>query len=179
MTPFLRFGIVAAGYVAAFLVASAAVAVRLATTSGPEASASSGMRAFGDSVLFVAVFGVLALVPTALALRFLRNCRPFWVGFAAAALAVAVTGVAAAVLYAVGRNATPPSPLATAAMFSVFRILVAPLVAPLLALGFFVGMVLSSFRLPRLALLAATLMEAGVTVYMGLTWFLPLLLQRP
>jgi hypothetical protein len=96
-------------------------------------------------------------------------------GFRRGCARVAVTGVAAAVLYAVGRSATPPSPLATAAMFAVFRILV----APLLALAFFVGMVLSSFRLPRLALLAATLMEAGVTFYMGLTWFLPLLLQRP
>jgi hypothetical protein len=63
---------VTAGYVAAFLMASAAVAIRVASTSGPDAQASSGMYAFGDALLFVAVCGVAALVPTGVALFFLR-----------------------------------------------------------------------------------------------------------
>lgn len=68
MKPFLKSGVVAVGYIAAFLIASAAVGVRLANTSGPDAQASSGMYAFGDALLFVAVFGVAALVPTGAAL---------------------------------------------------------------------------------------------------------------
>jgi hypothetical protein len=43
LKPFTKVAVVAGGYIAAFLVASAAVAIRMATTSGPDAQASSGM----------------------------------------------------------------------------------------------------------------------------------------
>jgi hypothetical protein len=46
--PLLKVGVVAVGYIAAFLVASAAVGVRLANTSGLDAQASSGMYVFGE-----------------------------------------------------------------------------------------------------------------------------------
>src|SRR5882672_9952479 len=121
----LKIDKVAGGYIAAFLVASAAVAVRLASTSGPDAQASSGMYAFGDALLFVAVFGVSALVPTGATLFFLRPYRHFWTVLSALGLAVAITGVTAAILFAVGRHATS-SPLATWAAFSVLMILVVP-----------------------------------------------------
>jgi hypothetical protein len=103
------FGKVAAvsgGYVAAVLAGLAAVAIRVASTSGSDAQASSGMYAFGDLLLFVAVFGVSALVPTAAALFFLRPYRRFWTALSALGLTVALTGVAAAILFAVGRHAT-------------------------------------------------------------------------
>lgn len=169
MKPSLKVGVVAGGYIAALLVAVAAVAVRLATTSGPDAQASSGMYAFGDALLFVAVFGVAALVPTGAALVFLRPFRPFWTVLSAVGLGVAVTGLAAVTLFAVGRHA-PPSPLATWAGLSVLRILV----APLLALTFLVCAVFSPYRVPRVPLLAATGMEAAVSAYGGFAWFVPL-----
>ncbi len=107
MKPIFKIALVAGGYVAAFLMASAVVAIRVANTSGPDAQASSGMYAFGDAVLFVAVFGVAALVPTGAALFFLRPYRRVWTALSASGLAVAVTGIAAAVLFALGRSATP------------------------------------------------------------------------
>ena len=171
--PFLKVGVVAAGYIAAFLVASAAVAIRFANTSGPDAQAASGMYAFGDVVLFVAVFGVAALVPTGAALFFLRPYRPFWTVISAFGLSIAVTGLAAVAAFAIGRHAAP-SPLATWAAFSVLRILV----APLLALTFLVCAVFSPYRFPRLALLAGTVMEAAVGAYGGLIWFVPLFFSR-
>jgi len=170
----LKIVAVAGGYVAAFLVASGVVAVRVAYTSGPDAQASSGVYAFGDAVLFAAVFGVVALVPTGAALFFLRPYRRFWSGLAALGLAVAVTGVTATILYSVGRHATA-SPLATWAALSVLRILA----APLLALGFLACAIFSPHRSPRLALLAATVMEAAVSVYGGLVWFVPLFFHGP
>ena len=100
---------VAGGYVAAFAVASAAVAVRIASTSGPDAQASSGMYAAGDALLFAAGFGVFALLPTGAALFFLRPYRRFWSVLSALGLAVAVTGVTAAILFAVGRHVTGSS----------------------------------------------------------------------
>ena len=172
--PFLKVAVVAGGYIAALLVASATVAIRVATTSGPDAQASSGMYALGDALLFVAIFGVSALVPTGAALFFLRPHRYFWTALSALGLAVAVTGVTAAILFAVGRHA-PPSLLATWADFSVLRILV----APLLALTFLVCTILSPHRSPRFAFLAATVMEAAVSTYGGFVWFVPLFFHGP
>jgi hypothetical protein len=87
MKPILKVAVVAVGYFAAFLVASAAVGIRLANTSGPDGQASSGMYAFGDALLFVAAFGVVALVPTGAALFFLRPYRHFWQVLSAFSLA--------------------------------------------------------------------------------------------
>jgi hypothetical protein len=169
----LKVTMVGGGYLAAFLVASAAVAIRLASTRGADAQAASGMFAFGDSVLFVAVFGVLALVPTGGALYFLRPYRRFWMVLSLLCLAVAVTGLTAAILFAVGRHAAS-SPLATLAGLSVLRILV----APLLALTFLVCALFTPYRSPRFAFLAATAMEALVTAFAGAVWVVPMLLHR-
>jgi len=174
MKPVLKGGVVAIGYAAAILIASTAVAIRVANTSGPDAQASSGMFAFGDALLFVAVFGVSALVPTGAALFFLRPYRHFWVVLSALSLGVAVTGVSAATLFAIGRHAEP-SPLVTWAALSVLRILV----APLLALAFLVSALMSPYRYPRLAFFGATVMEVAVSAYGGFVWFFPLLFDKP
>src|SRR5438067_153767 len=96
----IRIGLILAGYVAAVLIAFGALAIRLASTRG-SAQASGGMYAFGDSLLFLAVFGVAALAPTTGALYFLRSHRLFWTVLAVLALVIAVTGLAAIVLYVV------------------------------------------------------------------------------
>ena len=157
----LKVTLVAGGYVAAFLAASAAVAIRMAT-SGPEAQAAGGMYAFGDSIVFVAVFGVLALLPTGAALYFLRSYRQFWTVLSRLCLAVAVTGLAAVILYVAGRHASP-SHLPMWAGLSVLRILV----APLLALTFLVCALFTPHRPPRIVFLAATAIEAALTAYAG------------
>ena len=51
------------------------------------------------------------------------------------------------------------------------------LIAPLLALGFSLAALLSPYRSHRRALFSATLMEAAVTAYGAVTWFLPLFLD--
>ena len=71
MKPVLKIAIVAGGYLLAFLIASLAVALHAALTRESGAQASGGMSAFGDLVLFVAVFGAVALVPTGAAVFFL------------------------------------------------------------------------------------------------------------
>ena len=50
MKPSLKVAVVAGGYIVAFLMASAVVAIRVANTSGPDAQASSGMYTFGDAL---------------------------------------------------------------------------------------------------------------------------------
>jgi len=170
MNAFARAGIVTAGYVLAFLVASAVVAIRVASTSGPEAQASSGMYAFGDSVVFVTVFGLLALVPTGIALFWLRPYRVVWQAIAFGALVMSLTGVSAAVLFAVGRHLLGASPLALLAAASVLRMLL----APLLSVTFFMCAALAPERSSRLLFLVAAGTEAVVTLYAVAVWFLPL-----
>ena len=170
MRPALKAGLVAAGYLGAFFIASAAVALRVASTSGPVAQASSGMYAFGDAVLFVAVFGLLALVPTAAALYWLRPYRRFWIALSSVGVAVAATGAAAAVLFVLGKDDAPDTALGALASFAVLRILLAPVLAP----TFLVVGLIASFRAPRLALLAAAIVELAVVACAAFAWFVPL-----
>jgi hypothetical protein len=173
MRPLLKVGVVLAGYVGAFLLASAVVAVRVALTSGPDAQASSGMYAFGDAALGVAVFFMVGLIPTGLALFFLRPVRRFWTLLATGCLVVAGTGAVALALYVAGRGALPPSALGAAAALTLLRLLP----APLFALVFLVGGLISPYPAPRWTLWAAAGVEIVVSAYIGIVWFLPVFLS--
>jgi hypothetical protein len=165
--PAVKIGLVAAGYLGAFLIAAAAVAIRVASTSGPEAQASSGMYAFGDAVLFVGVFALLALAPTAAALYWLRPYRTIWIGLASVAVAVASTGAVGAAIFALGRYSGPASMLGA---LSVLRILLACILAP----TFLVVALIAPSRGPRVALLAAAAIELAVVMVAAFSWFVPL-----
>ena len=65
------------GYAAALLISIGIVAFYVMLTDGPERELSSDMYAFGDSLLFMAVFGTVSIVPTGFALFFLRQHRGF------------------------------------------------------------------------------------------------------
>lgn len=101
MNRFGKIGVVTAGYLVALLAAAVAVYFRQLHTSGPAAQASAGMFAFGDGLLALAVFGFVALVPTAVGLHFLRDVPKFWGVVSVGALAVAATGPVAAGFMAV------------------------------------------------------------------------------
>lgn len=66
-----KLGLVIGGYVAACLIASGVLYVYQYLTQDAASQASAGMSAFGDLILFVGLLGVLALLPTGLALYFL------------------------------------------------------------------------------------------------------------
>ncbi len=66
-----KLGLVIGGYVVACLVAYGAVYINDLFMDPAVLQASGGMSAFGDLILFVGVFGVLALFPTGLMLYFL------------------------------------------------------------------------------------------------------------
>lgn len=173
MKPMFKVGVVVLGYVAAFFIASAVTAIRIALTSGPDASASSGMYAFGDAFLWLNVFGMCALLPTGAALYFLRPYRRLWELIGFTGVVVAATGVMSALLFSFGR-ATEASFLGVWAQLSPLRMLV----APLLAFVFLVCALMAPRGAPRIALLSAALLEMVVTGYIGLVWFVPLFLAR-
>jgi len=100
MNRLLKLGLILAGYAAALLLTCAAFYVRGLLTRNDTSQASAGMQAFGELILFVGMFGVLALAPTALALFFLRPFEKFWTVFSLVSLAFAATGpVAAAMIH--------------------------------------------------------------------------------
>ena len=66
-----KLGLVVGGYVAACLIASGVLYLWQLSTQSASAQASAGMYAGGDVLLFIGVFGVLALFPTGLAGYFL------------------------------------------------------------------------------------------------------------
>jgi hypothetical protein len=156
------------GYAAAGFVASAAVYLRQLHTQDAQAQASAGMYAFGDLILFVGIFGVLALLPTGLALYFLRPFGKFWTMLSITSLAWAVTGLCAACMIALASTRPPQSLWRVVASFGVVRMLVAPPLATALALSTFIA----PTRPLRWRLLGATVIEGAVGAYAFVLWFL-------
>jgi hypothetical protein len=168
----IRLSIVIAGYIAAFAIANAFVNARDLRAS-PQDVASSGMYAWADMILFLEVFGLGAILPTALALYFLRPIRGFWIVFSFAALAFTVTGLGAALIVAfTGRMDHEPALylVRVLAALGVLREMMSP------AAG--VTFVLATFTAPtrrfRFALLAATLIEGSLGLYSFYRWFAPI-----
>ena len=111
MTRTAKLLLVVAGYAIALLVALGATQAHQVATSGPAWQGYSGMLAFGDSVLFLGVFGLTAVPATGAALYFLRPVRLFWQIASITALAIAATGLAAFFGYLLFRSAQPASML--------------------------------------------------------------------
>jgi len=169
MRPRVKVGLVVAGYVVAFLVAFAVVAIHVAATSGPDRQVYGAMYGFGDDLLFLAVFGVAAVPPTAAALFFLRSYRSFWLVLSVVALAIATTGLVALIDYIAPRTADTGSILHTWSALAGLRILS----APLFVLAFLLSGLFAPNRSSRIALLVATAIEAVVFAYVALVWFHP------
>jgi len=98
MNRLLKLGLVLAGYAAALLLTCAFFYVRGLLMPQDTSQASGGMQDFADLLLFLGMFGTLSLVPTGLALYFLRKSLKFWTVFSVLSPAFALTGLVSAVL---------------------------------------------------------------------------------
>ena len=156
-----KLALVVAGYVGAFLAALGIVALYVASTSGPDRQTYGGMFAFGDSLLFLGVFGLAAVPATGAGLFFLRPYLPFWRSLAVAAVAIAATGVAALYVFVAARGAGAGPALHSWSAFAVLRILVAPVIA----LAFLVSGAFAPRPAFRIALGGAMVSEACVFAY--------------
>lgn len=89
-----RWAAVLGGYALSAALAVLAVRVYASLGTGPaaqaSAQASAGMSAFGDMLFGLAVFGMLSLVPTAMAAWFLRGHAWLWKAVVAAVALVAL-----------------------------------------------------------------------------------------
>jgi hypothetical protein len=167
MRPAAKAGIIVAGYVAAVAVAALVVRVYIAATSGMDRQTYSGMYAFGDSLLFLAVAGVAAIPATGAALFFFRPHRGFWRILSVGALATAATAILASGLYLATRSATASGTLQSWAMLTPLRILA----APMLALFFLLAGLFAPTRAARTCLASAAAIEVVAFASVAYTWW--------
>ena len=158
-------GIVVGGYFGAFLLALGVVWTYIKFTSGPERETSSGMYSFGDSFLFIAVFGMVSTVPTILTLVLFRQSRGFWIVLSVVALAVACTSVAV-----VAATVLAPQSTSLWVMLAFPRIFISPFLASAFGLSAWAATGMRA----RWCLLGAAGMEAASGVYGFFHWFVPL-----
>jgi len=142
--------VLAAGYACAVAAAMAASAFQEARSVGQ----SDGMVAFSLTLVFAAVFGLVALVPTGVGLYWLRAHSGFWMILSRAALSVAVTAVAAALVIIV-------APETIWAAFGVLRLFA----TPVLGAAFAMSAAIAPDRGSRTLLALAAGMEGLGAVY--------------
>jgi hypothetical protein len=161
--------VVIGGYAVAGFVACAAIDIRLLHHSA-QAQDAPGMYAWGDLLLFLQVFGIGALIPTWLALYFLRPVGKFWTVFSVAALPFAATGLCAALVVALLCHQPDPS-LWRSMVVAIGEL--REMVSPACAVIFLLATFTAPARWSRWALLGATVIEVPVGICSFVYWFAP------
>ena len=167
----IKIGIVIGGYIFALAGAFAATYIQELSTRGTDAQASQGMFAFGQTILFLLVFGGLALIPTVLAFYFLRSSVKFWNGCAVLCLVFSIIGLIIVIANALMNANVLHISKSSAAVVSLFGVLRA-FGAPLLIVGFLVLAVIAPSRRPRVLLFASAGLEILGGLYMLVSFLL-------
>ena len=158
MKRWTKAGIVLAGYALALVASIGAVAIYDRRFTAADNQAYGGMIAGGELIYGAGVFLLVALVPTCLALWFIRKSRPAWVWFTGLALAFAIVGLAA-VLTTLTVHEPPRAPLLQlASILGVAQMLGSPLWVG----GFALFAWLAPARDLRRGMLFATALEVAV-----------------
>ena len=167
MKPFTKLALVILGYAAAFGAAMLAEHLYELRVNQPGVDTSGGMYAFGSSMQFVAVLGIASLVPTGLALYFIRGSEAAWRLLSRLALAVAVTAPMFGVFFLATRNLKGYHPeLGIFALVGFFRLAG----TPLFALVFAVAGAMAVGRGARRLLWLAAGIEGAVAVGAVVVW---------
>ena len=160
----VKIGIVIAGYILALVGAFVLTYIRELAAQGTDAQASQGMFGFGQDILFLLVFGGLALIPTVLAFYFLRSSEKFWNRFAVLCLAFSIGGVLIVIANAwINANGGYGSS-SIAAVLSLFGVL-GMFGAPLLIVGFLILAVIAPSARSRFLLLTSAGFEILAELY--------------
>jgi len=169
MSRVAKVGVVIGGYVAAILAGVAAGWFYNWRVSALPYDTSGGMYAGGEMISSLAAFLTVSLVPTLLALWFLRANRGFWNCVAVGALAFAGFGLVAVVRPLLFPTASPH----VGSMIMELVRLSQLLGVPLWAGAFGVCALLAPSRASRLTLVTATVIELVIAVCAVVHWFVP------
>jgi hypothetical protein len=171
MNKSVKIGIVIAGYILSCVGAFVVTYIRELSTRGTDIQASQGMFAFGQSLLFLLVFGGLALIPTVLAFYFLRSSMKFWDGFAVLCLAFSILGLVVIIANALMNANGGYTSSSFAAVFSLIGVL-GVFGAPILIVGFLILAVIAPSRRPRFLLLVSAGLEIIGELYVLVNFLL-------
>ena len=156
-----KVAVVLIGYALAVVAAVIAGFAYEAAVNQPGVDTSGGMYAFGSAMYVFGAFGVAALVPTGLALWFIRKNEPAWRVLSRIGLAFAVTGPVCGACFVVMGNLKGRHPeLGLFALASLFRLIG----SPFLVVAFAAAALLAAGKTSRVLLWIAAGIEAAVTV---------------
>jgi hypothetical protein len=161
--------LVIGGYVAAVVAGGvAAWAYDVHTRSLPY-DTSGGMYAGGELMASLAAFAIVALVPTSMALWFLRRHTGFWNAVAILSVGFASVGLVA-VLVSMVTNGTPRgAPLMVVELLGLSQLLG----APFWCAAFILFTVMAPTREIRSRMSLAVVMEVVIGVFAFIHWFVP------
>ena len=169
MTRVAKIGLVLAGYVAAVLAAIAAGWLYDARVSSLPYDTSGGMYAAGEMLQSLAAFLVVALVPTLLALWFLRRNERFWNVVAVLSIAFAGLGLIAVLIPLATKGRTDHVALMLLELFGLAHLLG----APFWVIAFVLFAFLAPTRSTRRQMFVALGIEVAVGVCALVHWFVP------
>jgi hypothetical protein len=169
MSRWAKVGAVLGGYLLAFAAAAVAAWRYDVRVSSLPYDTSGGMYAAGQAMAALAAFLVVALLPTSLALWFMRRHPPFWKGVGILALSFAGAGLLA-VLSPLVLHGPPSTP--ALALLSLLQ-LAQLLGTPLWIAAFVIFAFLSPTRPARRLLVAAIAVEVVIAACACVHWFVP------
>jgi hypothetical protein len=172
LKPSFKIFLVLAGYVGAIVGAGLAYYLYTLATQTPDRQTYGAMYEFGDWIFFCFVWAALSLVPTFLALFFLRPYEKFWNALAVIVMALAVTGplfeIANMVVFKMeinnhaGASLSGMSVLGSVVSFFGLARLAS---APFLIFGYLISAVVTPFRVPRRRFLIGAVIEMLLIIY--------------
>jgi hypothetical protein len=169
MSRLAKVAVVLAGYALAIAAGVVAAKIYDARVSALPYDTSGGMYAGGEMMSSLAAFLVVALVPTLLALWFLRNNHGFWNAVAILSLAFALVGLLAVLMPLVFRSADGHVSIMLLQLVGLSQLLGMPLWILSFALFAFLAPTLRARR----KLLVAVGIEAVIGVCAAVHWLLP------
>jgi len=164
-----KVGIVLGGYVAALVAGGVAGHVYDVRMAAQPYDTSGGMYAAGEMLTALAVFLPVALVPTLLALWFLRGHRGVWTAVALGSLAFALAGLAGVLMPGIWRDG--PTTVVTALL--VLLGLAQLLGVPIWTLAFALFAFIAPAGLPRRTMVAAVAIELVNAACAAVHWLVP------
>jgi len=169
MSRWVMWAMVLGGYVLALVASIIAVAIYDRRFSPADNQAMGGMIAGGEMIYGTGVFVLASLVPTGLALWFVRRHRPTWSVFSIVCLAFALVGLAAVLGGIAMRGANRAGLVMLVDLFSLFQMLGSPLWIGAFALF----ALLAPARDLRRRMLVAVAIEVVIAVCGALRFLVP------
>lgn len=167
MSRFAKVGVVVAGYFAAIVAGAVAARLYDVRVAALPYDTSGGMYAGGQLMYSLAAFLVVSLVPTLLALWFLRRHEKFWNAVAVASLAFAVAGLLAVLMPRVFHTSSTHIALVIVDLLRLSRLLG----MPLWSATFVLFAILAPFPEARRKLVTAVVFELVIGVCALVHWF--------